>query len=163
MARTPSLQIPWQPLLQSQTFPRWPPPQMHHCSLALCKSTRSAGLCGSPARWWPWRRWSLIFFSCWPADRDRCSPPAKSMKLLLRTPLTPAGRGYPAWSISSGASWAPASLRQCGATATASHQNSRTAPPRLYRGGAAVISVCSTIWLDSVIDSNLSLFWGMRE
>ena len=44
---------------------------------------------------------------------------------------------------------APGSSRRCGATATASHQNSRTAPPRLYRGGAAVIYlgiwVCASI------------------
>ena len=30
-------------------------------------------------------------------------------------------------------------IETCGATAIASHPNSRTAPPRLYRGGAAVI------------------------
>ena len=58
---------------------------------------------------------------------------------VRRTPMTPAGRGSPAWSISSAASLAPTSSKRCGAMDTVSHQNSKTAPPRLYRGGAAVI------------------------
>ena len=29
----------YRPSRLSQTFPRWPPPQTHHCSLVLCKST----------------------------------------------------------------------------------------------------------------------------
>ena len=36
-------------MLLSQTSPRWPPPQTHRCSMALCKSIRSAGWCGRPA------------------------------------------------------------------------------------------------------------------
>lgn len=134
MARTPSLQILWRPLLQSQTSPRWPPPQTRRCSLALCKSTRNAGWCGSPARWWPWRRWNLIFCSCWPVGQGRCSLPDRSTKPSPWTPLIPAGQVFPAWSTSSAASWAPVSSRRCGATATVSRQNSRTAPPWLYRG-----------------------------
>ena len=93
-----------------QIFPRWLPPQT--------------------------RRWSLIFFSCWPAGQGRCSPLAKSMKLLRRTPMTPAGPGSPAWSTSSAASWGPVLSKQCGATATnslpqAPHQNEASAQ-RIY-------------------------------
>ena len=61
---------------------------------------------------------------------------AKSMRLSRRTPLTPVGRGSPAWSISSGANWGPGSLRRCGATATVSQSNSKAAPPGFDMGGA---------------------------
>ena len=72
------------------------------------------------------------------AGQGRCSPPARSTRLLPRTPMTQVGRESPAWSTSSAVSWAPVSSKRCGATATASHQNNRTAPSRLYRGGAAL-------------------------
>ena len=116
--KKPFLAKQYRPLLQSQTCPRWPPPQTRRCSLALCKSTLSAGWCGSPARRWTLRRWSLIFCSCWPAGQGRCSPPARSMKLLRRTPLMPAGQGSPAWSTSSGANWAPVSSKPSGVMGT---------------------------------------------
>ena len=93
-----------------------------------------------PQRRLVWRRWSLIFCSCWPAGQGRCSPPARSMKLLRRTPLTPAGQGSPAWSTSSGANWALVSSKPFEATATVSRQNNRTAPSRFCRGGVAVPS-----------------------
>src|SRR5699024_6089433 len=74
----------------------------------------------------------------WPAGRGRCSPPAKSMRLSRRTPLTPAGPGSPAWSISSAASWAPVSLRPSEATVTnllpqAPHQNKASAQRIFFR------------------------------
>ena len=50
--------------------------------------------------------------------QGRCSLPARSMKLLRRTPLMPAGQESPAWSTSSAASWALVSLKRCGATGT---------------------------------------------
>ena len=134
--KKPFLAKQYRPLLQSQTCPRWPPPQTRRCSLALCKSTLSAGWCGSPARRWTLRRWSLIFCSCWPAGQGRCSPPARSMKLLRRTPLMPAGQGSPAWSTSSGANWALVSSKPSGGMGTNSlpqtpHQNEASAQ-RIY-------------------------------
>ena len=64
--------------------------------------------------------------------------PARSMRLLRRTPLMPAGRGSPAWSINSDASWGLASLKRCGATATnsspqAPHQNKTSAQRIFFR------------------------------
>ena len=136
--KKPFLAKQYRPSRLSQTFPRQPPPQTHRCSLALCKSIRNAGWCGSPARRWTLRRWSLIFCSCWPAGQGRCSLPARSMRPLQRTPLTPVGRGSPAWSTSSGASWGLASSKQCGATATnslpqAPHQNKASAQRIFFR------------------------------
>ena len=50
--------------------------------------------------------------------------------------MTPAGQGSPAWSINSAVSWGLTSSKPSGATATASHQNNRTAPTRKIRSGA---------------------------
>lgn len=80
----------------------------------------------------------LLFCSCWPAGRGRCSPSAKSMRPSPQTPLTPAGQVSPAWSTSSGASWGPGSSRRCGATVTnlfpqAPHQNKASAQRIFFR------------------------------
>ena len=41
----------------------------------------------------------------------------EAVRPLQQTPLTPAGQGSPAWSISSAASWGLVSSKRCGATA----------------------------------------------